>query len=863
MTSETKEGKAFTRRDFLKFVGIGGAIASLSSFPFKNLMAQAPFGKHPQEQPVYQIKKKIPQVCARACEADCAYYVVVANDPVTGLERAITLEGRPEDPVAQGKFCIKGLGFVDSLYDPDRLMVALKRTNPKKGTDNDPGWVVMKTEDAVNEIIDRLKKYKPEEILMCSPGDPYTNRLARSMGVTRSDQRTECFGTHYYINCLTLTNPPNKFYSSTYTPTHHVAGYDYDNAKYQVWFGFDSLSKCGKAGMLVHWAAGKKNGCKIVVFNPLRTPLADAFATEIHSIKPGTDLAVALAMINTILTDKSYNEKFLQDYTDAPALVDIKTKLTIKTKEGSMLAWCETHKKAEPIDSCHKPVMIGGPYKVKIEDKEYEVKPVLQILKDTVKGYNAQWASKISDVPENVIKRVSKEFAEAKPKAFIPTYKRDAAGPNYANSWRLRHAINVLNTLTGAIDHEGGVILLHNVKIPWLEDLSKPVKPYPELPKESVDFRHLFPVTDEIYRKKDFSAPGHYGMVGWGLYKTGKIKAVFYRNPYRGLFAKIQPQMTEAALEKTELVVDWNLYLDDLGYWCDYVLPAPHQFEEGKFDIRLYYPKWPCYVGGSPVQKTPGDQIGWGALAVKIGLSLAPQYWTTDGSGDPKKRIPLNMSDHAVRDAGIAKDTAEFMSKGGFWINKKKYENYKTIREIGYGRPNGRVRMFIDEFSKVNFEPLPVWAPRWQRPDGDYRFSVLITRAPWIMHADPNFINNPVLRKITEKNFMDCVWINPEAAKELGIVEGDTVMIESNPEYLKDLPRPVKAKIHITKRVLRKDCVLLFHGIGHRSKALKVGGNWGYRDGDLIPQKDPNIVIKHDPTGMGWVEDVFVKIKKA
>ena len=55
--------------------------------------------------------------------------------------------------MSNGKFCIKGMAFVDSMYDPDRLMVSLKRTKPKKGTDNDPGWVTIKTEDAANEIM--------------------------------------------------------------------------------------------------------------------------------------------------------------------------------------------------------------------------------------------------------------------------------------------------------------------------------------------------------------------------------------------------------------------------------------------------------------------------------------------------------------------------------------------------------------------------------------------------------------------------------------------------------------------------------------------------------------------------------------
>ncbi len=856
------EEKGLSRRGFLKLAGAAGVAASVA-FPFKNLTPVWAFGEHVQEKAAYTVVKKVPQVCARACEADCAYNVVVGVDQATGLERAITLEGRPEDPVSRGKYCIKGMGFVDSMYDPDRLLVSLKRTKAKKGTDNDPGWVTMKTADAVNEIIEGLKKFKPEEILFASPGDPYTNRLAQSIGATRSDQRTECFGTHYYINCLTITNPPNKFYSSTYTPSHHICGYDFDNAAHQVWFGFDSFSKCGKAGLLNHFAVTKQKGGKLVIFNPVKTPFADSYATEYYAIRPGTDLAVAMAMIRTIVQGKLYNESFLGAHTDAAALVDAKTRMAIKDKEGRLLVWNGKAKKAEPIEDCAAPAMAGGPYQVTVDGKKVSAKPVLQLLAEQVKPCTAEWASKISDVPAKAISKIARDFAKAAPYSLIPTLKRDAAGPNYANSWRLRHAINILNTLVGSIDHEGGVLLYHGTKVPWLEELAPPVKPFPKQPAKPVDYRDEFPVTNDIYLKKDFSAPGHYGMVGFGLYKTDRAKAVFFRNPHRGLFAMIQSQMLEAALEKKGLVVDWNLFLDDLGYWCDYVVPAPHQFEEGKLDVRLYYPKYPCLVGGAPVQKSPGDIIGWGGFAMKIGLGLAPQYWTKDGSGDPSQPIPTNISDVAVKSAGAGESYADFMKKGGFWINKKPYENYKQLQEIGYGKPNGRVRMFIDEFSAVGHEPLPKWFPRWHSVEGDYKFSLLITRAPWHMHADPNFINNPVLKQVTVKNFMDCVWIHPDAAKELGISEGDQVVLENNPKYMKELPRPQKVKIHITKRVARKDCVLLFHGIGHRAKNLKVAANFGYRDGDLIPQKDPAIVKKHDPTGMGWVEDVFVRIRKA
>ncbi|HQA71777.1 MAG TPA: molybdopterin-dependent oxidoreductase [Deltaproteobacteria bacterium] len=847
-----------SRRRFLQVAGATGAVLAGGAFPFRNLKSAWAFGEHPQEQPPYRITKKVPQVCARACECDCAYNIIVGVDPATGVERAITIEGRPEDPVSNGKFCVKAMGFLDSMYDPDRLMVSLKRTNKKKGIDVDPGWVVMKTEDAVNEIIEKLKTFKREDIVFASPGDPYTNKLCLSLGVARSDQRTECFGTHYYINCLTLTNPPNAYYSSSYTPSHHVCGYDYDTCKYQVWFGFDSFSKCGKAGMLNHWAAGKRNGAKIVMLNPVRTPMTDAFASEFYAIKPGTDLAVSLAMINVIVNEKKYNKDFIDKYSDAAALIDVKAKKALKNADGSFLAWNTKTKKAEPIDTCDAPALEGGPFKV----NGVNAKPVMQLLKETVKDYTPEWAAKISEVPAKDIKRIALEFAAAAPKAMIPTYKRDAAGPNYANSWRLRHAINILNSLVGSIDHEGAILLFHDVKLPWLDEITPPVKPYPPLPAKQADFREEFPVTNNIYKNKDFSAPGHYGMIAWGLYKAKRGKAVFFRNPHRGLFAMIQSQMMEAAADRLDLVVDWNLYLDDLGYFCDYVVPAPHQFEEGKLDIRLYYPKWPAFAGGVPVQKSPGDQIGWGGFAMKIGLAMAPEYWTTDGSGDPAKKIPTNIGDVAVKQAGVAEDTADFIAKGGLWVDKKPYENYKHLEKIGYGKPRGRVRMFIDEFAEVGHSPLPIWAPRWHESTGSFKFSLLITRAPWIMHADPNFVNNPVLREMNTRVHMDAVWMNPNAAAKLGLKEGDEILLENDPKYMKDLPRPQRARIHLTNRVVREDCVLLFHGIGHRAKNLKVAANYGYRDGDLIPQKDPEIGKKYDPTGMGWVEDVYVSVKK-
>src|SRR5512142_2850278 len=179
------ETPKLSRRIFLRDAGIAG-VATMAAFPFQNLQSVAPFEKHPQEEPTFSVTKKVPQVCSRACEINCAVKVVVGKDAKTGMERAITIEGWPEDPVSKGKYCIKAMGFVDSMYSPERLMVALKRTNPVKGTDSDPGWVTVKSTDAVNDIAEVLKKHQPDEVVIASPGNPFTNKLCKSLGIIRS-----------------------------------------------------------------------------------------------------------------------------------------------------------------------------------------------------------------------------------------------------------------------------------------------------------------------------------------------------------------------------------------------------------------------------------------------------------------------------------------------------------------------------------------------------------------------------------------------------------------------------------------------------------------------------------------------------
>ena len=109
--------------------------------------------------------------CGR-CYGSCAIRVHVVN----GV--AVKIEGEPEScQGASGGICGKGVSGLQVLYDPNRLNVPLKRTNPEKGLHADPKWKEITWEEAYAEMVPRLKKIieeNPNEIFL--PMDNLTLR---------------------------------------------------------------------------------------------------------------------------------------------------------------------------------------------------------------------------------------------------------------------------------------------------------------------------------------------------------------------------------------------------------------------------------------------------------------------------------------------------------------------------------------------------------------------------------------------------------------------------------------------------------------------------------------------------------------
>lgn len=407
---------ALTRRNLLKYSGVAGA--GLMTAP----AALAGFDEHFK--------------AASEAAADAVKVVTGCGicSPACGLQATVKdgvvqfIEGLPGDIHGEGHLCGKGAAGAGLLYDPDRLKYPMKRTNPNKGFNEDPGWTRISWEEALDAIAQRMKntieQSGPEALLFVTlPGPDLFVRLMNAMGVVnRVDHIDVCFQTDRIIQ--------------KYTTGGKSWCNDFENSKYILLFGWDIVAKA-KLAFAHGVVKARANGAKVVHFSPNYTATS-RLSNEWINIKPGTDLAVALAMINVIVSEGIYDKEFVANYTN--------------------------YSKFETEILTH------------------------------FKEYTPEWAEMESGVPANDIRRIAREFA-ASGAGIAPAHKKTLCA-NYMNGTQLVHAVSILNILAGTIDRPGGRYFARTDSVPGV-DAVYPPPAYPAKKGRRVDGRDKLPLVQE------------------------------------------------------------------------------------------------------------------------------------------------------------------------------------------------------------------------------------------------------------------------------------------------------------------------------------------------------------------------------
>jgi len=612
-------------------------------------------------------------------------------------------------PVTKG--CPRRRNVIEYFYHPGRLNYPLKRV----GERGENTWQEISWEDAFGEICERMKKiidgHGPEAI-------------ATTSGTGR---------THDEIR--------QRFFNLLGSPNHTGAGqicYGPFCVMSHVLFGWRLFpvvrpnTKCvllwgggGPRYWDVFWKAAKnarkEYGAKIIVIDP-RGIDSVKHADLWLQIRPGTDCALALGLINHIIQKELYDKEFVEN-------------------------WCYGFDE----------------------------------LKERAQQYPIDKVSEITWIATDRISQAAEWYATLKPGVTSHGMGIEHLG----NSIETLQAHFILSALCGNVDVKGGDVfstpysgIIHEQaiaahdRLPG-EQINKTlgIDHFRLMSRKAFDLvqAHVERVWgNEAFNRSSYEVYAH-GPTIWRAILTGEPY------PVRGMITlSSNPMVTVPntklvyeALKSLNLYVVVDFFMTPSAQLADYVLPATTYLERpwlwtysGIVGSERAMPKT---VEGQYDRRDDNDI--WRELGLQLGQR---DDWPWETLED--------LYDFRLSPIGLT--FREFMNKGGYLSAPKEYQRYK---KEGFATSTGKIELYSKTLEDLGYDPLPQYCEPaespYSRPDLAKEYPLILTtggRHLPFYHSEHRQVKS--MRKMHPHPIMQ---IHPDTAKELGIEDGDWGWIES------------------------------------------------------------------------------------
>ncbi|MCJ7594333.1 MAG: molybdopterin-dependent oxidoreductase, partial [Desulfobacterales bacterium] len=288
--------------------------------------------------------------------------------------------------------CIKGATIPEVMYHPDRLLYPLKRA----GARGEGKWQRISWDEALDTIAGKLKeikeKYGPEAIhISCGSGQKHISIQATKMAERLWPTPNTHMGRYTCIHPDVMANTVTFGDSVTYE-----FGPDYGEAKCIIFWGSEPDVATPGQARVIHRAL--RSGSKLIVIDPRPIPMAKRAHLWLR-IRPGTDMALGLAMANVMINQGLYDKEFVEKYCSG----------------------------FEP-------------------------------LRDHVQKYTPEWAAEVTGLSEEDIVKAARMYAGNRPGCI---YVRLGSGAQQVTSTQTCRIISMLIGITGNVDAKGGNLLYH------------------------------------------------------------------------------------------------------------------------------------------------------------------------------------------------------------------------------------------------------------------------------------------------------------------------------------------------------------------------------------------------------------------
>jgi anaerobic selenocysteine-containing dehydrogenase len=383
--------------------------------------------------------------------------------------------------------CAKGLGGIQSVYDPHRLKQPLKRVG-ERGAGQ---WEAISWEQAFSEIAAKLVQYRD----LSTPIDPAAPELGKKVNqIMFSGGRNQqsAFTDVFFKNIIGTTNARHD-HTSICETSHHIShmlttgwgdaapfltsGFkdhtkpDLPNAQFVLWFGTDPCSAnftfVAISRKFIEMA--QRNG-KFYVVDP-RCNVAASKSNWIP-IKPGVDAALALAIGRHIVDNNLYNTAFLRrphdgaanptgelNVSDATLLVKIeggRPSAFLRASEAGIVGGTATDLvvwsggAAAKFNTVSTADLLPGAVTV----NGITCKTSFQLYVERVRERTLSEWSAICGVPVATIQKLGNELAAAGRKGCVTMYRGSV---QHTNGTYTGMAVLALNTLMGNYNWKGGL----------------------------------------------------------------------------------------------------------------------------------------------------------------------------------------------------------------------------------------------------------------------------------------------------------------------------------------------------------------------------------------------------------------------
>ncbi|MHB8781381.1 MAG: molybdopterin-containing oxidoreductase family protein [Candidatus Geothermincolia bacterium] len=239
----------------------------------------------------------------RGCHGVCQVQVHLDGD------RVVKVTGDRESPTSRGYICPKGAAAPELLYHPDRLTHPLRR----RGARGDNRWERISWDDALGEMAERLDAVRRESGseyfgMMQGTGRPYTGFASRF---------AYAFGTPNFTNVAHVCYYP-RWMASVFTvgrlPVADLYGFGRETPRCIIIWGCnvtEAGASDGMCGGTVRRALEKAE--RVIVVDPRR--IGPAAAGTWLPLRPGTDGALALAMLHVVIGEELFDRDFVKRHT--------------------------------------------------------------------------------------------------------------------------------------------------------------------------------------------------------------------------------------------------------------------------------------------------------------------------------------------------------------------------------------------------------------------------------------------------------------------------------------------------------------------------------------------------------------------